>query len=664
MLQHQPGPFHSLERKLPVLIGGLVAVLVMAALAVTHYELRSSAFAATDERLQRVGQQLAELLANSIASREQSLSDAAADPALTAALRGGPAGPGAPGARDPDGMADSGDAGDAGDPSGALAVLRRIVVASDSALPTELRDRHGRLIARTSAGAVRAEPIDAAAAALIPAASDRIAYSPLHVQDGRGVFWVTVPVRVGGTLLGHIHQQRSIGSRTAGAQLEQLLGTDIDITFTNAAGDVWIGLDGDPAVGAEPITTFGASHVSRRGGRDEFVFATELPGPSWVLVAATPVNLALARAREGTRRLLAVGIVLLLIGGLAAWLVSRSVTAPLHRLGAAADAIAGGDYSRRTGVEQADEIGFLARSFDKMVTHVEVTHGELAARFAEARTLAGELEVTNARLQRAVREIELARSDAQHANRAKSEFLATMSHEIRTPINAMVGYADLMDAGIPGPLTEQQRVYMDRIRRSGSHLISLVNDVLDFAKIESGQMRVMSEVGSAVRSMNDAAAMLHGPASAKGVEVVVAGKRDAQFLGDGQRVQQILLNLLSNALKFTDAGGRIELTCENRRSRAHPPRPDEAAESTWTCITVSDTGSGIEPGQHESIFEPFVQGESGYTRPHGGTGLGLAISRSLARMMHGDLTVDPTPGAGASFTLWLPHPSSAARPEG
>jgi signal transduction histidine kinase len=660
MLQHQSGPFHSLERKLPVLIGGLVAVLVLAALVVTHIELRSSAFAATDERLQRVGQQLGVLLTTSVTAREQLLSGAAADPALVAALRGDARGPAAPRADDPGAamLADAAGADEAGAanaPAGALAVLRRIVVAADSALPTELRDRHGRLVAWTTAGPTHAEPVDAAAAALIPAAADRIAYSPLHVQDGRGVYWVTAPVRDGDTLLGHIHQQRTIGSRTVGQQLEQLLGTDIDITFANAAGDVWIGLDGDPVAAAAPIATFGASHVLRRGGRDEFTFATELPGPPWILVAATPVNQALARAREGTRRLLVVGVVLLLIGGMAAWLLSRSVTVPLRRLGAAADAIAGGDYSRRTGVQQADEIGFLARSFDKMVSHVEVTHGELAARFAEARTLAGELEAANARLHQAVREIESARTDAQHANRAKSEFLATMSHEIRTPINAMVGYADLMDAGVPGPLTDQQRLYMDRIRRSGSHLISLVNDVLDFAKIESGQMRVMAERESAMKSMNDAVAMMQGPASAKGVEIVSTCRRDVHFTGDSQRVQQILLNLLSNALKFTDAGGRIELKCDSRRSRAHPPRPDAAAESTWTCITVSDTGPGIEPGQHESIFEPFVQGESGYTRPHGGTGLGLAISRSLARMMHGDLAVDPTADRGASFTLWLPH---------
>jgi signal transduction histidine kinase len=636
-MQHTAGPLHSLERKLPLLIGSLVVVLVVAALVVTRYELRSSALEATDERLQRVGQQLAALSRAALDAREQVLIAAADDPVIGALLRG-----------------------DTADIEGASAVLRRVVVRADSALPTELRDLHGQLAA--AVGGPREGPArtDGGSIPSVPPSGDGVTYTPLHMEHGRGVYWVSVPVRDGSGVIGHIHQQRSIGSRTLGTQIEQLLGSDIDIIFANRSGDVWIGLDGDPAAGYSSIDQLDASHIRDNGAQKIYKFVTAVPGTPWLLVAQTPLELALARAGEGARRLLMIGVVLLLAGGLAAWLVSRSVTAPLRRLGAAADAIAAGDYTRRTGIERTDEIGFLASSFDQMVVHVESTHAELAARYGEARSLAAELESANTRLQQAVREIEAARTEAQQASRAKSEFLATMSHEIRTPINAMIGYADLLDLGVPGPMTEQQREFMVRIRRSGEHLISLVNDVLDFAKVESGQMRIAREDRSVAGVIDAAVSMMHGPATAKNVALRVSCPADAMFHGDVQRVQQILLNLLSNALKFSDAGAEVHVLCERRQSRAHPPLPDAGDEQVWTCITVADTGPGIEADQHARIFEPFVQGASGYTRPHGGTGLGLAISRSLARMMNGDLTVESAPGQGARFTVWLPHPSSPA----
>jgi two-component system, sensor histidine kinase len=185
------------------------------------------------------------------------------------------------------------------------------------------------------------------------------------------------------------------------------------------------------------------------------------------------------------------------------------------------------------------------------------------------------------------------------------------------------------------------------------------DDVLDFAKVESGQMRMAREIRSAGAAIDSAVSMMHGPATAKRVSLRVSCPAESLFLGDAQRVEQILLNLLSNALKFTESGGTVAITCDRRQSRAHPPLPDSGGTQVWTCITVQDPGPGIDAAQHEHIFEPFVQGASGYTRPHGGTGLGLAISRSLARLMGGDLTLESAPGAGASFTVWLPHPSTA-----
>jgi signal transduction histidine kinase len=294
-----------------------------------------------------------------------------------------------------------------------------------------------------------------------------------------------------------------------------------------------------------------------------------------------------------------------------------------------------------------------------MVERVETAHVELGSRFNEARTLASELELANTRLQQVVQDLDAARVDAQQASRAKSEFLATMSHEIRTPINAMIGYADLLDMGVTGDLSAQQQEYMDRIRRSGEHLIALVNDVLDFAKVESGQMRIAAEARHARPVIDAALSMMHAPAAKKGVVVDVSCNGDTAFIGDPQRVKQIVLNLLSNALKFTDPGGHVRITCTRRDSA--PAQIGDSGRHQWTCITVADDGPGIDEQQRESIFEPFVQGTSGYTRPHGGTGLGLAISRSLARLMDGDLTLDSAPGEGATFTVWLPHASAAGR---
>jgi signal transduction histidine kinase len=240
------------------------------------------------------------------------------------------------------------------------------------------------------------------------------------------------------------------------------------------------------------------------------------------------------------------------------------------------------------------------------------------------------------------------------------EFLATMSHEIRTPINAMIGYTDLLEIGVAGPLQERQQEYMERIRLSGQHLIAIVNDVLDFAKIESGQMRIAREVHDAPAAIHAAVSMFEGKLRARNTAVHCNCPYDAQYTGDSRRVQQILLNLLSNAVKFTEPGGNVTIHCERRESRSFATSPEGDRTARWLCISVADNGSGIPADQLSAIFEPFVQGTGGYTRPHGGTGLGLAISRSLARLMGGDLTVESEYGEGATFTLWLPQPSGAA----
>ena len=246
-----------------------------------------------------------------------------------------------------------------------------------------------------------------------------------------------------------------------------------------------------------------------------------------------------------------------------------------------------------------------------------------------------------------------AQQAAEAANRAKSQFLATMSHEIRTPLNAVIGYTDLLAAGIGGPLSPQQQQYLQRIKGSGSHLHTLISDVLDLAKVEAGEMQVSRDQVLLKSVAEDALAITQQLIEQKNLQL--SDETDCypavQFWGDSHRVRQILVNLLSNAAKFTDSGW-VRLRC-----RVHATTPaglETSFDGPWLAVEVADTGIGIAPAKLSEVFEPFVQVDGSYTRTRKGTGLGLAISRTLARLMAGDLTVESTPGEGSTFTLWLP----------
>jgi PAS domain S-box-containing protein len=237
---------------------------------------------------------------------------------------------------------------------------------------------------------------------------------------------------------------------------------------------------------------------------------------------------------------------------------------------------------------------------------------------------------------------EAAQREAEGANRAKSEFLAVMSHELRTPLNAIGGYAELMEMGIRGPVTQAQLEDLRRIQASQRHLLGLINEVLNYAKVETGTVRYdLATVR--VRDVLAAAEALVAPqTSAKGLTLTIGTcPPDLTVRADAEKLRQILVNLLSNALKFTERGGRIALECT-------------PSENTVE-ITVCDSGIGIPAEQLERIFEPFVQVRADLTRTAEGTGLGLAISRDLARGMRGDLVVSSTFGGGSTFTLSLPR---------
>jgi PAS domain S-box-containing protein len=298
------------------------------------------------------------------------------------------------------------------------------------------------------------------------------------------------------------------------------------------------------------------------------------------------------------------------------------------------------EQARALAEQHERELRLANEQLEEQAMELELQHQQMQEQAFEMETQTEELQAINDQLMDRSEELDRQRAAAEEANRAKSSFLAVMSHELRTPLNAIGGYVQLLEMGIHGPVTEAQLVALDRVGRSQQHLLRLINEVLNLARIESGRVEYALEDVEVPEVLAAVAPMVEPQMAARGLAFQVEVRDGARVRADRDKVQQILINLLSNAIKFTPAGGRVSV--------------DTDVGPGVVLVRVRDTGIGIPPEKQASVFEPFVQVDMSRTRNSEGTGLGLAISRDLARGMGGDLALASADGIGSTFTLTLP----------
>jgi signal transduction histidine kinase len=273
---------------------------------------------------------------------------------------------------------------------------------------------------------------------------------------------------------------------------------------------------------------------------------------------------------------------------------------------------------------------------------------ELEHQTEEAENAAVEAEEASERARRAAAEAAAARSVAEEASRVKGDFLAVMSHELRTPLNAILGYSDLLETGITGSVTDEQRRQLGRIKASASHLMGLIDEILTLSRVDAGKEAVRPEGVDVRKLLEDAAAMAAPMATAKGLQFrFLPPSRPLTLESDAGKLRQVLLNLLSNAIKFTEHG-EVEMSANGE------------GDEVW--FRVRDTGIGIAPEHLDQVFEDFWQIEQPTTRKASGSGLGLGVSRRLAELLGGTIEVESGVGEGSTFTLRVPQRWRAATP--
>ncbi len=338
-----------------------------------------------------------------------------------------------------------------------------------------------------------------------------------------------------------------------------------------------------------------------------------------------------------------IALLVLSIGSLFALQTGRSLARPLHHLTRAVSAVASGKLETRVEQHSKGELGELEQGFNTMASALQEAQQELQrqvdAATRELRETLEAVEIQNVQL-------DLARRHALDVSKEKTAFLANMSHEIRTPMNGLLGFIDLL---LRTPLNGEQREYTSTIRKSAANLLIIVNDILDFSKIESNKLVIDSQPFNLREALEDSVDLMAPVAHEKNLELVLLIYSDVplNLFGDSNRIRQILLNLIGNAIKFTESGTvtvRVML--------------DEVESSIDTCpairFSVTDTGIGLSEAQQQHLFKAFSQLDNSPAKRHGGTGLGLFISRNLVEAMHGRIGIESKLGQGANFWFSLP----------
>jgi signal transduction histidine kinase len=634
----------SLTQKLPALTAAIVVVVVATLLALTYEALVRSRIDAAHERLRRLSRQIMLTSEQTVRTRGGVYRQVANDSAVRAALR----------------LAERGTipAPDDTAARAAGAALERLRIAPDSSLPIELWTTDGRRVVHVgqdvrgdSLNDLRPEmrAMSGAPVTEIPtgrAGPDSIQYGALYSAGGRVLFWTVTPVMENGRRVGYVAQQRAFRTTPQAQEtMRELLGNDASLYLHNATDRFWSNYAGEPVAPLAGVDTLRKDFTGERQGVGA-VIASEarVAGTPWIFTLEAPVTSVLAEPRATLRRLALISLVIALLGVITAWLVSRRITYPLVTLTSASEAIARGDYGTRmpqpSGELTRNEVARLSATFNRMAEEIETSHRDLEQQMEEALAVSQQLEMANEELLRTSGEAQEARDAAQQANRAKSDFLAVMSHELRTPLNAIGGYADILQLGIYGEINEKQRDALARVMRSQQMLLSLINDVLNFAKLDAGQVQYRMANVPVTEVLGSAEALVAPQLEARELRYrFIPCDRTIVARADREKLMQIVLNLLSNAIKFTPPAGAVTLSCD--------------AEVGWVRIHVHDTGIGIPEERMEAIFDPFVQVDRALNRPHEGVGLGLSISRDLAQGMGGSLTVRSEVGVGSTFTLRL-----------